>query len=105
MSALLPKIELRQDPSIPGEWLNMRVRIDVTASGATHSYTCTGPKGAWGQPALTDAEHDVKLRDCLGRRLRPSTADEALGLLGRLEELLAPDISRLCQLISKSDLE
>jgi aconitate decarboxylase len=100
MEALLGKIELRQDPAIPGEWLNMRVTIDVTARGETHSYTCTGPQGAWGQPPLTDAEHDVKLRDCLGRGLEQEAVDELLGLLHRLEALDAGAIRRVCELIA-----
>ena len=52
MEALLRKIELRQDSEIPGEWLNMRLTIDVMASGVSRTHTCTGPKGAWGQPPL-----------------------------------------------------
>ena len=100
MESLLGKIELRQDPAIPGEWLNMRVTIDVTAAGRTHSYTCTGPLGAWGQPPLTDAGHDVKLRDCLARGLQPPAVEEVLGLLARLETLATRDIRRICELIS-----
>ncbi len=96
MQALLGKIELAQDAAIPGEWLNMRVTIDVTAAGRTHTHTSRGPKGAWGQAPLTDAEHEVKLRDCLGRGLTPSAADELLESLARLESLEANEIKRLC---------
>jgi 2-methylcitrate dehydratase PrpD len=100
MEALLGKIELRQDPTIPGEWLNMRVTIEVTAAGRTHNHTSSGPKGAWGQAPLTDAEHEVKLRDCLRRGLTPAAANELLERLGRLETLDANDIARVCELIS-----
>ncbi|HEY0336048.1 MAG TPA: MmgE/PrpD family protein [Burkholderiales bacterium] len=101
MEALLSKIELRQDPSIAGEWLNMRVTIDVVAGGRSHTYTSAGPKGAWGQPPLSDAEHAVKLRDCLRRSLSPAATDEVLHLLGRLETLTDEDVKRVCTLIGK----
>jgi 2-methylcitrate dehydratase PrpD len=35
MEALLSKIELRQDPAIAGEWLNMRLTIEAQADGRT----------------------------------------------------------------------
>ena len=100
MEALLGKIELRQDPAIPGEWLNMRLTIEVSAAGQTYSGTCTGPKGAWGQPPLTAAAHGEKLRDCLGRGLEPAGIEELLRLLSKLEELDARGIARICELIS-----
>jgi aconitate decarboxylase len=101
MEALLRKIELRQDPDIPGEWLNMRLTIDVSAEGGSHTHTCSGPKGAWGQTPLTDTEHEVKLRDCLKRGLSPAAIDELLTLLGRLESLEAVDVKRVCEHIGK----
>lgn len=100
MVSLLDKIELRQDPAIPGEWLNMHVTIEVHTGGRTHAYRSTGPAGAWGQPPLTGAGHDVKLRDCLGRGLGPAAVDELLELLARLESLDAGGIRRVCELIS-----
>jgi aconitate decarboxylase len=100
MAALLDRIELRQDPSIAGEWLNMRVMIEVVAGGRSHTYTAYGPAGAWGQPPLSDAQHEVKLRDCLGRGLEPSAIDELLELLGRLESLDSAGVRRVCELIS-----
>jgi len=57
-----------------------------------------------GQPPLTDAEHSLKLRDCLGRSLSPAANDEVLDLLGRLEALAAGDIKRMCDLIGKRPL-
>ena len=101
MQALLQKIELRQDPSIPGEWLNMHLTIEVLDRSGSHVYTCRGPKGAWGQPPLSDAEHEVKLRDCLRRALSPRAVNDVLELLARLETLEASDIRRLCALIGK----
>jgi hypothetical protein len=100
MEAMLGKIELRPEPSIPGEWLNMRVTVEVVESGRTHTRTCTGPKGAWGQPPLTDADHEMKLRDCLSRGLEPAAIDELLSLLGRLEALTGAEVRRVSELIA-----
>lgn len=99
MESLLRKIELRQDPAIPGEWLNMRLTIEVSAAGRTHEFTARGPKGAWGQPPLSDAEHEVKLRDCLSRGLARPAVGEVLDSLARLESLDAAGVRRICELI------
>ncbi|HEV7801678.1 MAG TPA: MmgE/PrpD family protein [Burkholderiales bacterium] len=101
MEALLGRIELRQDPSIAGEWLNMRVDIEVTAGGRTLTHTCTGPKGAWGQAPLTAADHGVKLRDCLRRGLAAAAVDELLELVSRFDTLEAAEVKRICELIGK----
>jgi aconitate decarboxylase len=100
MEAMLGKIQLRADPSIPGEWLNMRVTIEVASSGRTYAHTATGPKGAWGEPPLTDAEHEVKLRDCLRRGLERAAVDEVLALLRNLENLEPAGLIRICELIA-----
>jgi 2-methylcitrate dehydratase PrpD len=99
MQALLQKIELRQDPSIPGEWLNMRLTIEVVAAGRTYTHTCTGPRGAWRQPPLTQAEHRAKLEDCLRRGLSQQALSEVLDLLSRFESLEASGVRHLCRLI------
>jgi len=85
MEALLPKIELVQDPAIPGEWVGMEVTISIgMRDGSRLEASCRGPRGAWGQPALADGEHEVKLRDCLGRALE---ARRIAGVLKRLDAL------------------
>src|SRR5205085_1464130 len=101
MEALLHKIELRQDATIPGDWLHMRVTIDVMDT-CVHTHTSSGPKGAWGQPPLTAAEHEVKLLECLRRGLSPEDAHEVLELLGRLEVLESMELKRVCDLIGRT---
>ncbi len=86
MAALLDKIELVQDASIPGSWTGLFVTIDVEMrDGATFHARCRGPLGAWGQPALSPERHEVKLRDCLGAALDGRRATRLLGLLDKLE--------------------
>lgn len=99
MERLLPRIELRQDPGIPGEWLKMKVTIEVDDATGVHTHTSSGPRGAWGQPALPRSEHDTKLRECLQRGLSNRQVDEVLGLLDRIDTLNAPQLQRIGALI------
>ena len=100
MQSLLDRIELVQDATIPGEWLNMRVTIEVTVGGRTHSFTSRGPQGAWGRPPLTPDAHEVKLRDCLGRGLARAAIDEVLERLAALDTQRAEDVKRICELLA-----
>lgn len=100
MEALLDRIEIVQDPAIAGEWLNMQVKIEVTAAGRTHSNVSRGPQGAWGRPPLTAADHEVKLRDCLSRGLERSAVDEVLEHLAALETLRASEVKHVCELLA-----
>lgn len=101
MEALLGKIELRQDPSIPGDWRGMHVTVEVVMrDGSRHAATCHGPKGAWGQAQLTDAEHEVKLRDCLRRGLDRNSLGTLLALLDRFEDLPPAALRRAVRLMA-----
>jgi len=101
MEAFLSRIELRQDPSIPGDWRGMHVTIEVAMrDGSRHAATCRSPKGAWGQAELTDAEHEVKLRDCLRRGLDRKSLATLLALLDPFEELPAAGVRKVVSLIA-----
>ena len=102
MEALLGRIEMRHDPSIPGEWLGMRVRVEVTLrDGSRVEASCRGPKGAWGQEALTDAEHAVKLRDCLRAGLDRKGVASLSALLARFEDLTPAELGKVVRLIAR----
>ena len=101
MEALLPKIELCQDATIPGEWLRMTLTIEVSAAGRTYAHVTSGPPGAWGQAPLADSDHELKLRDCLRRGLSRAAVDEVLELLGGLESLDATEVKRVCDIIGR----
>jgi len=100
MVALLGKIELIQDPAISGEWLGMHVAVEVQMRDGSKCRTiCRGPRGAWGQPALTATEHEGKLRDCLGRVFDGRRVTRILGLLDGLERQPARAIGALVTLL------
>ena len=93
---------MRHDPSIPGDWRGMHVRIEVTLRGGTRvSATCRGPKGAWGQEELTDAEHTVKLRDCLRVGLDRKSVSDLLALLARFEDLAPAGVRKVVSIIAR----
>ncbi|MBI2296220.1 MAG: MmgE/PrpD family protein [Betaproteobacteria bacterium] len=102
MEALLGRIELRQDPSIPGDWRGMHVSVEVAMrDGSRHTATCRDPKGAWGQEELTDAEHEVKLRDCLRAGLDRKRVTDVLALLARFEDLAPAAVRKVVSLIAR----
>ena len=41
---------------------------------------CNGPRGKWGTPPISEAEHLVKVRDCLSTRLPTAKGEEIIAL-------------------------
>ena len=80
MVDLLSKITMNMSPDIPARFDRMHVEADVTlADGRTLHTRCDGPPGIWGSPPISDADHLVKVRDCLATRLPESKAEELIG--------------------------
>ncbi len=101
MVAMLKKIRLTQDGSIPNDLHDMRVEISVVMDdGTRHHVVCKGPKGTWGMPPLQDADHLVKLQDCFGRVLSDTHVDEVLTGLDRLERLSADSVRGIIRLVA-----
>lgn len=101
MTGLLEKVTLTQDPEIPGDWLNMHVEVEVElGDGHRVAACCRAPKGGWGAPPLSEADHVVKLRDCLKRALDDAETARLLALLDRLEEQSARGVGEIIGLIS-----
>jgi aconitate decarboxylase len=100
MVALLGKVELIQDPAISGEWLGMRVAIEVEMRDGTKLNTvCYGPRGAWGQSPLSSSAHEGKLRDCLGMVFDGRRVTRILGLLDGLERQTARGINAIVAML------
>ena len=101
MVALLGKIKLTQDASIPNDLHDMRIELTVRMDGgATHHVVCKGPKGTWGMPPLKDEDHRVKLEDCFSRVLSNSKVDELLASLDRIEKQNADGVQSILRLIA-----
>jgi aconitate decarboxylase len=99
MQAMLAQFELRQNQAIPGRFEEMYVDLAVTLDdGRTLETRCQGPRGKWGTPPISEAEHLVKVRDCLSRRLTQSQADDLIAYARRVDELDADGVRRMMQL-------
>jgi aconitate decarboxylase len=98
MQDLLGKFELRLDPKIPGRFEEMHVLLRVELDGGRVLETrCDGPRGKWGAAPISEAEHLVKLRDCLATRLAPAAGEDIIVLAGRIDELDAAGVRKLMQ--------
>ena len=101
MEAMLKKITLTQDASIPNDLHDMRIEITAeTADGATHHVVCKGPKGTWGIPPLQDDDHLVKLRDCFSRAMPNAQMEKLLARLDRIEKLNADGVCEVVRMIA-----
>ena len=99
MQELLGKFEVRLDPAIPGRFEEMHVLLRVELDGGRVLETrCDGPRGKWGTPPIGEAEHLVKIRDCLATRLQPATAERIIELARRIDDLDAAGVRQLMQL-------
>ena len=100
MQALLGKVTLEMDKSIPARFETMHVRLKVVLNDATVLETvCNGPRGMWGQPPIAAADHLVKVRDCLGTTLAAEAVEKVIGLASRIDELTAADLSEMMGLV------
>lgn len=100
MVELLGKISTVCDPKASRDTRNMRFDIEVELNDGTRQRgVCTKPPGTWGK-AIDDAEHMVKLRDCLGVRFKQAEQEQVLELLGRLEKLSADELAGLMALLA-----
>src|SRR6202045_5328342 len=99
MRELLGKVEVRHDPAIPARFEEMHVLLRVELEGGRVLQTrCDGPRGKWGTPPISEAEHLVKVRDCLATRLAPDAAEAVIGLPPQIETLDAAGVRELMQL-------
>ena len=98
MQNLLGKFELVLDPAIPGRFEDMHVLLRVELDGGRVLETrCNGPRGKWGTPPISEAEHLVKVRDCLATRLAPDAAERIITLARRIDDLDAAGLRQLMQ--------
>ncbi len=95
IGALLEKITLRKDASIPRDTRMMRVELSARmADGTSTSAVCTRPPGAWGAPIDIEV-HRQKLRECLEFKLATTDAEALLGRLGALDSANPRDVADL----------
>ena len=96
---LLGKFDVVLDPAIPGRFEDMHVLLRVELDGGRVLETrCNGPRGKWGTPPIGEAEHLVKVRDCLATRLDAAKAESIIALARQIDDLDAAVVRQLMQL-------
>ena len=99
MQSLLGKFGVRLDPAIPGRFEEMHVLLRVELDGGrVLEARCDGPRGKWGTPPISEAEHLVKIRDCLATRLEPAAVERIIELARRIDDLDAAGLRHLMQI-------
>jgi 2-methylcitrate dehydratase PrpD len=100
MQALLSRIDVTMTPDITTEY-NAGRYVDLVielADGTTVRERCDRPRGSWGAEPISDAEHIVKVRDCLAGSLVPAAIDECVELGSRFDALEASGVRRMLAL-------
>jgi aconitate decarboxylase len=100
MQTLLSKIAVTMTPDITTEYNAGRyfdLEIDLADGTIVHE-RCERPRGSWGAEPISEAEHIVKVRDCLAGSLAPSAIGECLELGNRFEQLDGNGVRRMLAL-------
>jgi len=100
MQALLGKIALTMTPDITteynaGRYVDVEIELD---DGTIIRERCERPRGSWGAEPISEAEHIVKVRDCLAGSLAPAAIDECIELGSRFEQLDPNGLRRMLAL-------
>ena len=105
MQALLGKIAVTMTPDITTEY-NAGRYVDLTialADGTVVRERCERPRGSWGAEPISEAEHFVKVRDCLAGSLAPPAIDEFIALGRRFEQLDGNGVRRMLALAGREE--
>jgi hypothetical protein len=100
MQTLLSKIAVTMSTDITteynaGRYVDLEIEL---ADGTIVRERCERPRGSWGAAPFSQAEHIVKVRDCLAGSLAPSAIDECLELGSRFEQLDGNGVRRMLAL-------
>jgi aconitate decarboxylase len=105
MQALLGKIAVTMTPDITSEYNAGRyVDLEVElADGTIIRERCERPRGSWGAEPISQAEHIVKVRDCLAGSLARLAIDECMELGSRFEQLDGNGVRRMLALAGREE--
>jgi aconitate decarboxylase len=100
MQTLLDKITVTMTRDITtqynaGRYVDLAIEL---ADGTRVRERCERPRGSWGAEPISQAEHLVKVRDCLTGSLPQPAIDECITLGQRFEHLDANGVRRLLTL-------
>jgi aconitate decarboxylase len=100
MQSLLGRMETRLTRDIPsiytaGRYLDLEVTLQ---GGAVVRTRCERPRGSWGAPPITEAEHHAKARDCLATYLSPDAVASVIAGCDAVENLDPDGVRALLRL-------
>jgi aconitate decarboxylase len=100
MQLLLGKIAVTMTPDITTEYNAGRyVELEIElADGTILRERCERPRGSWGAEPISQAEHMIKVRDCLAGSLAPAAIEEFAKVGSRFEELDGNGVRRMLAL-------
>ena len=93
VKALLPRVDLQIDPTIPGDFDETWAVVTVTVKGGRSVQKKVDTLTGWCGHPLSREERLKKFHSCVRRRLPAAAADELLHLVERLETL--DDVERM----------
>jgi len=104
IAQMLDKVSVKMVPEIPARFdlMHIEAEVDLT-DGSVVRTRCDGPRGMWGQPAISDDEHLVKVRDCLSKRLPTERMERCIALARSIDTLDATGVSELLTIASMLD--
>jgi aconitate decarboxylase len=101
VEALLDKVEVAPDASIPASFEKLHIVTEVTLDdGTVLTERCDGPRGKWGTPPIPVEEHLVKVRDCLSTRLKERDRERLIELANSFEQLTNKDLREVMAIVS-----
>ena len=105
MQALLGKIAVTMTPDITTEYNAGRyVDLEIAlGDGTVVRERCERPRGSWGAEPISEAEHIVKVRDCLAGSLPASAIEELIALGRRFEQLDGNSVRRMLALAGREE--
>lgn len=101
MVALLDRITMTMSPDIPARFDRMWLEAEVELTdGRVLRTRCNGPRGIWGAPPISEADHLVKVRDCLSRKLPADRAEALIAMARGVETLDAGGVRAMIGMVA-----
>ena len=101
LEAMLGRITVDMRADIPARFDRMHVETTVRMKDGTLDHArCDGPRGIWGGPPIDDADHLVKIHDCLAVRLDDGATERVIALAQHIDDLDVGEVRQLMALLA-----
>jgi aconitate decarboxylase len=101
LEAMLGRITVDIRADIPARFDRMHVETTVRMKDGTLDHArCDGPRGIWGGPPIDDADHLVKIHDCLAVWLDDGATERVIALAQHIDDLDVGEVRQLMALLA-----